>query len=421
MKTTHILTVVALLLAGVAAWLWRHGDFADTPTAKTAMPVPIATSKIDSGASAGQAPDMDDESKARLLLALADEVGKATAVRWSAQRVADNYRRAATAEGRHRALAELRDSRFKRDDAARVLRDALRDTDVGVRVFAANLLYEMGLADGKETLLEILRSARSLTPHELTEVVTAAQILDRHREIIPADLLIELYEETEYGGIVRLMALQGDERYLPYLIASARKEPNSSVHSFGLLGVSEGHVMASQVFKNTRSAEVRVAAAWAMFRCGGDLDALAYVLDQAAARLGQGVKEGYDPDASGAAIRLISITRNESVLPLLHQAVMVNSSSTSGTALASLFYVQNDAAFVDQFVRNYLSDPAVRESSAVDPNLVWQIAASRNDQSLSALAYAANPDRTRRLIIEGKDRPVVEVWIRQYLSDIPRR
>lgn len=421
MKTPHILAVVALLLAGVVAWLRWRGGFADTPHPKSAESTSTVAAKTSPDASAGQDSAMDDESKARLLLALAEEIKKTSAVRWSVQRVADNYRRATTAEARRLALAEFQDWRFKREDAAQVLRGALRDADVGVRVFAADLLYQMGLADGKETLLEILRSVRSLTPHELLEAVTAAQILDRHREIIPADMLIGLYEETHYPGIIGLMAAQGDKNYLPYLLEAGRKQPNGNVHSLGLFGAPEGYALAKQVFENTRNAEVKIIAAWTLFRCNGDREALAYVLDHAAARLGSRVAEGYDPYASGAAMRLLGITRDESIRPLLHQAANSSDSQTSGMALASLFYVQNDAAFVDQFVRNYLSDPGVRERSAVDPNLVWRIAASRNDPALNALAYAANADRTKWLIIEGKDRPVVEVWIRQYLSNIPRR
>jgi hypothetical protein len=421
MKKTHLLALIALLLAGIGAWLWRHGRVSDTSTATLAAPKPTASSDAIPEDPAVQGLIVDEEREARLLLALAEEIKKASAVRWSAQRVADNYRRAATAEARRLALAEFQDWRFKREDAAAVLRVALRDTDVGVRVYAANLLYQMGLADGKEILLEVLRSVRSLAPQELMEAITAARILDRHREVVPPDLLIGLYEETGYPGVIGLMAAQGDKIYLPYLLEAARMQPNGTVHALGLLGAPEGYALAKQVFENTRNAEVKVMAAWALFRCKGDPVAFDYVLSQAAARLEPENRKDYDPYAAQAAMRIIAATPAEPIRPLLHQAVNASDSQMSGMALASLFYIQNDTVFVDQFVRNYLSDPIVRERSAVDPNLVWRIAAARNDPSLTALAYAANADRTKQLIIEGKDRPVMDVWIRLYLSDIPRR
>lgn len=367
------------------------------------------------------------DREAQKILDLVEQIGVERIERWSADRVARELGVTESPADRRRVLAQLRDERYDREAVIRVLRVALRDKDTALRVLAADLLYQWGSAEGKETLLGIISATRSIPAAELIHVIRAAEVLSDNRERIPYESLVALYEETRDGGVLRVMAAQKDERYLPYLLERARLDPNGMVRLVGDLGVPGGYPVAKQVFEGTRNMEVRVDAAWAMYRCGADESALSFLIEQAQSVLEQ--RSGVDSFASNLALRHLALIPTHRALPVLQTALHSRDSASSNTALASLYFVQKDVHYVDRFIEEYLrhasaqvqqhGEAVVKPIWSVDPNLVWRIVGERNDPKLTSLAFAANKERSDQFLGRTKGIRSPSTWLKVYLRELP--
>lgn len=323
-------------------------------------------------------------------------------------------------EQRKAAIGQLLSHHFDRADAIRVLKIALNDPDSSVRVRAAELLFTLGSPAGKPVLLDIMRAALGSQPEAKSSAANAARILSQFREVIPADLLYPLYREFSHPSLLTTMAMQGDTRYFDFLIEALRSEEIAgNVFNLGVLGAPNGYAIAKQIFDSTSNERTKIAAAWAMFRTGGDRAALGLVLERAAL----GVTTPKPPElATSATIadarRAVYVTKDEAVRDFLRQAVSTPIAGVNNPSLASLFYVQRDYAFVDPIVRDVLSGHGA--DRGFDHNLVWRIAAARGTPEIDAAARTQSSEFHELYFNRFKDRPV-EGWIWSYLSDIPMR
>lgn len=419
MKKIQLTTVIVLLAIGLMllVWWWHesgpvHGTTQNSPSA------PSASARTKTATKEPEDEALTPAERRRVEEILAQNRAYA-AERASTRRLEVKLRQAATPLERRALLGELRDRHYARDNVMRVLDAHLDDPDPGVRVEAAHLLYEFGSHAGKGTLLAVMRSALAPTADTLSDAVEAAQVLNRFREVIPSDLLFELYDKRSHPELLSVMAMQGDPKYMPFFLEAA-EEPSyvaGIVHELGVLGVPDGYAFAKQVFASTKNERTKVAAAWAMFRTGGDRDALNFVLKYAGHEFAD-LKEAPKPDpyTSQAALRSLFVTKDDTVRTFLRQTIAANDAWTSSASLASLFYVQKDYEFVDNYIRNYLSDPTVRTGSSIGDNLIGQMAAARNDPALAALAREKSPEFYNYHFVQWRS---VESWIWSYLSDIP--
>ena len=371
----------------------------------------------------------DAEREAGLALDIARRVSAAEGERWSADRVMRDFNNAKTSGEKMIALGQLRDGRYDRRAAIDALTRALKDKEVGVRVLAAELLFQWESSDGKDALLKIVADAQATPAAELIHVVGAAEILSNNKVAIPYDSLIVLYRETRDAGVLRVMATERDERYLPILLERARTNPSGMVRLIGDLGAAGGYDVAKQVFERSRNPEVRVNAAWAMYRCGADEAALAFLVAQAQAGLDG--KAGADFSAADLAIQHLALTPSASSRQVLEAAVQSKNGITSSTALASLYFVQKDIAFADRFIAGYLENVAVQAAQtgasgtvpkplpSVSYDLVWRIVRDRNDNRLTSLAVAANQGRSESILGSAGGFPARNAWLRGYLRIPP--
>jgi len=423
MKSTTKYGIILALVAGIAGiYFWRTGRTA--LAGKESEPAQHSVVAAEPKR-AGESRDVKREAGA--LLEIARRVTSAERDRWSADRVISELKSAKTSADKQRTLGQLRDGRYDRKAAIEALRLALKDDDIAVRVLAADLLFQWGSTDGKQTLLKIVSEARSTPAADLIQVVRAAEVLSNNKETIPYDSLVALYRETRDAGVLRVMAAQKDDRYLAFLLERARAEPNGMVRLIGDLGASGGYDVAKQVFERTRSPEVLVDAAWAMYRCGGDEQALAYLVAQA--RAGLEGKQGTDPFAANLAIQHLALIPSESARQVLEEAMQSSNGSASSAALASLYFVQKDFAYVDQFLITYLEHPSTQAQQAgdgaakpmwsVNQNLIWRIVRERNDPHITSLAITANRGRSEDFLGTAGAFPVANTWLRGYLRMIP--
>lgn len=320
---------------------------------------------------------------------------------------------------RHNLIGQLLGGRFLQADVIRVLKSLLSDPDASVRVHAAESLYSLGSAAGKETLLGVIRSSLAPNSGMLADGKRAATVLNRFHEAIPTELLVDLQRKLGYPGVVDIMAMQGDPRYAPFVLGLAKEKPGSNaIFYVGLLGSPEGYSVAREVYNTATDEQDKIAAAWAMFRTGGDRAGLDYVLKIADQGLASGrANKGTSSDAIQDAMSALYATNDERVRDFLRRSVASLRSTVSSKSLASLFYVQKDYAFVDDYIKSYMASSATYKGQ--DPNLVWRIAAARNVPEITALVRQSVPADVFDQHF-GQTRPV-ESWIWSYVGHIPRR
>lgn len=424
MRFNKIIIATGLVAIGIAVFVWVRtwsGLFGDASASHQA-PESSATSSPDPRSPAGDQLTPEDQAEATRVLA---EYRSWEAERSSTRRIEAALRTTSVAEDRKRLLGEMRNRHYARDEAIALLTAYLNDPDAGVRVYAAELLYEMGSAAGREALLHVMRSAVDPSAPNLSAAVSAAKVLNRFRELIPRHLLIELYDKRGHPGLLGVMAMQGDPAYARFILEIGEEPSNviGAVHKLGVLGAPEGYSFAKQVFESTHNERAKVAAAWAMFRTAGDHNALDYVIRIAGGepRDLNGYKGTGDLQAIHDAMRLVYITKDAAVRQLLRDSVASPYTSISSSSLVSLFYIQEDYGFVDDYLRRYFSDPAIKADSSIDGNLAWRIAVARNNPSLTALARESNSTGYQYHFVEMNGRSVVEAWIWSHLSDIPLR
>lgn len=410
----------ALALLGAIAWrIWpSRSQTASAPGTSPAAEAGRGSDKTGAAASAPAAATGDRADPARLL-ALAKKFTEQPST-FGVEKILRDEK---DAEARKAALGELLSHRFDRDDAIRVLELALKDSDVGVRVRAAELLYTLGSAAGKQVLLDAMQAAwDAQSASTRSAAVSAASVLTRFRETIPVDLLYQLYERFPHPGLLTTMAMQGNPRYFGFLAEALERESIAgNVFNLGVLGAPEGHAIAKRIFDSAPDDRTKVAAAWAMFRTGGDRAALDFILERAA--VGATKPKPADlsmtaADAISDARRAVCITQDAAARDFLRQAVSVANGSVRNSSLASLFYVQRDYEFVDATIQKFFSNPAAYPG--LDHNMVWRMAAARGSPAIEQAAQAQSPDFHDRYFVRLKGRPV-EGWIWSYLSEIPLR
>ncbi|HTL68433.1 MAG TPA: HEAT repeat domain-containing protein [Lacunisphaera sp.] len=416
MKKALSVILAAGVIVVAALLVWRRASAPSIPAAVRSSTAPRA----------GSAPPRGDKPPLAGGLGGGQDSGEVSAFaaatiardqeRFSINRVVEKLRKAVDGRERWLALSELRDPRFKRDDAIRVLQSALTDPDLKVRINAADLLFSLGSAAGRETLLQILRAAPDAQGEAAPELLHAADVLDRNLQAIPADLLLGLQKAFGNRWVAGIMAIQGNPQFLPYVEAAAREETIAgTLRNLGLLGSVDGYAFAKETYESTTDMRTRVAAAWAMFALAGDRAALNFVTAVAAQKSGgENGDQPADPYVIQEAWRELYVTNDPAVRELLSEAA----TSGDASALASLFYVQADYEFVDRFVRDYLQDPKAYPKA--DPALIGRIAAARNTPDLSTLASASS-EVFRQFYYEPARGVPVESWIGHYLGDLPLR
>lgn len=407
------------ILGAIAWWIW-------SPRRQTApAPVEQPTAKDGRGSdkTGNAAPSVAGSAGERADPALLLSLAKKFTERPSTAGVEKILRDEKNADTRKAAIGELLRHHFDREDAIRVLELALKDFDFGVRVRAAELLYTLGSSAGKQVLFEVMQSAldsRSETTR--SNAVAAASVLTRFRETIPVDLLYRLYEGFSHPGLLTTMAMQGNPRYFGFLAEALERESIvGNVFNLGVLGAAEGYPVAKRIFDSAPDDRTKVAAAWTMFRTGGDRAALDFVLERAALGVTTPKPAGLGMtalDAISDARRAVCITQDVAVRDFLRQAVSVSNGSASNSSLASLFYVQRDYDFVDTTIRKFFLDQTAYPG--LDHNMVWRMAAARSSLAIEQAAQAQSPDFHNLYFVRLKGRPV-EGWIWSYLSDIPMR
>lgn len=363
--------------------------------------------------------ELDDKLTPQERAEISRLVGQAwaeEAQRFSAERVESNAAKAANEKERRLALAEFRDPRFPRDDAIRSLKTFLSDPSLNVRVYAAELMFKLGSKDAREMLLATLRSAPTLSLAELEDVVQAAQLLHRYGDDVPADLLIPVIKLRGARGLIGIMSAQHDPAFEPYLLAAARENPVGMMTHLGEAGIQEGYAIAKEKFENSTSPRIRVMAAWTMFQLKGDRDAFDHVFAVARGERGTGNGQA-DSDANMEARRRLYGVKDTAVRDFLRKQARETDALTNTCAIASLFYVQKDYAFVDAYLAEYLENP--RNHVQKDGALMARLAVARNQPGLNELLAEQSSEFKKFFLAPARGVPP-ESWIHLYLSDLPR-
>lgn len=414
MKARPGLILLLVVVAGGGLWWGTRFRGRDAPTGTREGSRVLARSRVSDDPQSRGA--REEQKNAELLLSLAKQFSSSP----SAEQVAQALRGANSADERRAALGQLLSHHIDRGEAIRLLEDVLTDESLKVRVRAAELLYTLGSAAGRQTLLEVLRHGTVPDPQTLSESVAAAGVLSKFRESIPGELLQEVYERHSHPALLSIMAMQGDSRYLPFLIDAVRDEEIvGNIINLGVLADQRSYSAVKRIFDSSRDESARIAAAWSMFRTGADRAALDYVRERA----GLGITtpasvEKNITESVGEARSVIYVTRDETVRDFLRQAVAAPAADVSSAALASLFYVQQDYAFVDALLKSYFADGRI--AGGADHNLIWKISALRNVPEIEAAARARNDDAYQRYFVRFKARPA-EGWIWSYLRKLPMR
>ena len=397
-----------LLATGLAAWwVWREDGprVAGTDNDPGRNPQSVRPVSGRSGAEANPAARGWDPARPPAV--------------WRTDVVAGQLAQAASLLERFRLLGELRDPRYPRLEAIRVIEPYLNDPDLTVRLQAAELLYQLGSPAAHDFLLALLREAASNTTIPVDSGIQAAGILNRYREQIPADVLIGFQLRSGYPGVTGIMAMQGDPRFAPYVLSAVRTEAIAgNLFDLGLLASPEGQPLALDIYEHTGNETTKVAAAWALFRLTGERSPLDYVLGVADHLVTDrnGI-QGVAPGAAQYAFREIAVTKDEAAVTFLHRAALEsNFGEIRSAAVASLFYVHQDFEFVDDYISRYFVGPTAAEN--VDGELCRRIAAARAVPAITALAQRQNPDAYYREFVQLAGRPV-ESWIWNYLSHVP--
>ena len=110
------------------------------------------------------------------------------------------------------------------------------------------------------------------------------------------------------------------------------------------------------------------------------------------------------------------ITSDPAVREFLRTTINTPQADINAKSLASLYYIQHDDAFVDEYLGSFLQDST--RYRAQDSNLIWHIAAARNLPEYAAQAKADSPDFYAYFFTSGRS---VESWISSYLGVIPKK
>lgn len=296
-----------------------------------------------------------------------------------------------------------------------MLQPLLADPDPSIRVAAAEAIYSLGSAAGKQTLLDMLAQFGGPDGVPAVDAQHAAVVLNQYRETIPADLLIALQTRIGPPGVANVMAMQDNPRYAPFVLELTREHPGAGAMLYvGVLGSEACRDAAQKLSDSAQNETDKVAAAWALFRSGGDRSIFDLVVRTAAQTLdlppaaprSEAVRNAFD---------YVSITNDDAACDLLRRAALHPRTDISGKALASLFYVQRDYAFVDDYLRKFLADPNAFPNQ--DRDFVAEIAAARNSPELTAVARQSLPPDVFDYYF-AQPRPP-ESWIWTHLSNIP--
>lgn len=339
--------------------------------------------------------------------------------RFTVARVDAAYRRGKDEKERRQALSDLQDRRFPRAEAIRLLQAALADADLKVRLYAAELLYQLGSTAGREVLLTALHSITTGSLTAPAELLQAAEILNRYQEIIPPEFLLRLHELTGAPALIRIMAAQGDRAYDPLLLSAAERNPAGNVFNLGLAGTPGGLDVARQLFETAKNDRAKVSAAWTIYQLTSDRTALDFVMAVGEQKLTEKDGDRYlVADAVQEALRGLYLIKDTAVQGLLRQLIQLEDAAAANGALASLFYVQEDFDHVDKVVRDYLVSPT--NFPQFDPTLIGRIAAVRNSAEISQLAAGTNRAFREHYLVPMQGLPPSS-WIRLYLADVPVR
>lgn len=323
---------------------------------------------------------------------------------------------------RARALGDLLNTRFKRAEVIAMLRNYLDYPEPEIRFQAARLLFILGSDAGRDVMVSMLQAGargESIPEHM---VAGAAQILHQYRQPFDSQLLVDAYAKTKFSLLKSIMVLE----QLPEaknMVADALGKNTyleSNAIYAGILRMDDAATLTKlRLMLDLTRPNNRLTAHWALSQITGSEADLDYVIELAKQRAGLLPKTpAYDQSLGLDAVRLLSNTvsphATNALKEISEHAVETGDNMVFDMALASLYYVQKDYAYVDQKIVELMN----ADKNKPDFSTVWKIAAERRTPQLELLAIERNPGAYKQHFILEEGRPV-EYWIYQYLSNIP--
>ncbi len=334
---------------------------------------------------------------------------------------------AALAANDPRALGDLMNTRYRRDEVIAVLRTYLDHPSAKVRFDAAKELFMLGSDAGREVMAALLQAAALGKQDAQPLADWAANILHQYHQPIDAKILLTAYGKTMSSTLKQVIVLE----QLPEakIIASAALQANTledHATRVGILHMDDPATLAKMRAMSESSQPYRqMTARWALAQTTGSEADLAYVINLAKQTANLAPRPStYDNALALDALRLLTITAAPQAKDALREIVTQTSTgeylSTKrddvvfDTAFAALYYIHQDYSFVDQKISELLNAP----KSQPDFALVWQIAAKRHTPELELQALNRRPGSYEEYFIRQRDRPE-EYWIYQYIGSIP--
>lgn len=314
----------------------------------------------------------------------------------------------ATTEG----IFDILKSRQTRTQTIDELKSHRNSQDIRVRLTAAKLLLAIGDKEGATICQAVLNNTEMESEHR----IRSASLLEEYGTRISFDILDQLYRKTGDSIIVKIMAMQGHPEATA-LIMNLQAKGKSGGSYFFLAYTDINGTAASRAAEAISHAHNDEFIALAIYHARIMHDdrylreMLALMEQSEAASLGRQWAEG----RFGIALSV----RSELIRDHLRRRIKKMAPASATDALASLYAVQKDYAFVDSLIRSEIGKGKV---TSFHERVFWRIAVRRSAQNKDLedlLKHHMSPER-KRIYLDAPDSWFVDdYWIGECISYRP--